>query len=427
MRDKLSSLNLDKKKNYFFFNLFFFYILINFFILFFYFEKNISHYTKIEWLINYQGGFVRRALLGEVINQYYNLTNGPYLRIIQIFSLIIYSTILYYFYKTVKKIFKENTFLGLIILLSPASIMFSIFDTEAFCRKEIFILALIFYHSHIARLTITKKKKIQDYIYKFKLIIVPSLCINSLIYDLQIFFLPVHFLITFIIIKFINNNGKILRLYFLPIILNILIIYKSTNFSGVDDIYKSLHHTGLILKPYDAIFHLQGNIFLAVGQTIKFFFFYTYAGFLEFFISFILSFGLILFILNFYTKTIYQNYINYFNIVIAGIAFVLLILSVDFGRLFYILCMHIIPFFYIFDMNKKVIKFPVNVFTTLFLFCYIFFWNLPHGPVGYGFSIYNSGIINNVKKNISHTFFLLSDEKKSKIPQFIKIELEKYN
>ena len=159
MRDNLSFSNLDKKKNYFFFNLFFFYILINFFILFFYFEKNISHYTQIEWLINYQGGFVRRALLGEVINQYYNLTNGPYLRIIQIFSLIIYSTILYYFYKTVKKIFKENTFLGLILLLSPASIMFSIFDTEAFCRKEIFILALIFYHSHIARLTITKKKK----------------------------------------------------------------------------------------------------------------------------------------------------------------------------------------------------------------------------------------------------------------------------
>ena len=89
--------------------------------------------------------------------------------------------------------------------------------------------------------------------------------------------------------------------------------------------------------------------------------------------------------------------------------------------------MHIIPFFYIFEIKKKIIKFPINIFASLFLFCYIFLWSLPHGPIGYGFSIYNSGITHNAKKNISHAFSLLSNEQKLKVPSFIKLELEKYN
>lgn len=425
---ELLNLNFNRNRVYLFlFNIIFIYIIINFLILFIYFEKNISNYTRIEWLINYQGGFVRRALLGEIINQYYNLIHGSYYTIIKIFSFIIYSIILYYFYIITKILYEKNIFLGLLVLLSPATIFFSIYDTESFCRKEIFIIALIFYHSHIAKLAINKKINIEQYIYKFKLIIIISLCINSLFYDLQFFFLPVHFLITYIMIKFSRGNEKILKLYLLPLILNIFIIYKSTNFSNIEYIYKSLYYTGITFKPDDAIWYLQGNIFVALGQTLKFFFYYSYSAFLEFFISFILSVGVVLFLFNFYIKNISQNYINYFNIIITVIAFVLLLLSVDFGRLFYILCMHIIPFFYIFEIKKKIIKFPINIFASLFLFCYIFFWSLPHGPIGYGFSIYNSGIIHNAKKNISHAFSLLSDEQKLKVPSFIKLELEKYN
>ena len=173
---ELLNLNFNRNKIYLFlFNIIFIYIIINFLILFIYFEKNISNYTRIEWLINYQGGFVRRALLGEIINQYYNLLNGSYYTIIKIFSFIIYSIILYYFYIITKILYEKNIFLGLLVLLSPATIFFSIYDTEAFCRKEIFIIALIFYHSHIAKLAINKKINIDEYIYKFKLIIIISL------------------------------------------------------------------------------------------------------------------------------------------------------------------------------------------------------------------------------------------------------------
>ena len=50
-------------------------LIIIFNFTFFVIEKSPFQYS--DWLINYQGGFVRRGLPGEIFYQLYKLTNIP--------------------------------------------------------------------------------------------------------------------------------------------------------------------------------------------------------------------------------------------------------------------------------------------------------------------------------------------------------------
>ena len=86
-----------------------FYFSFTFILFFLFLKKIINGYAKESWnitefLINYQGGFVRRGLLGEVILKMYNLTGiSPY-TIIILLSGSSYIVLIWFFLKSFIKI-----------------------------------------------------------------------------------------------------------------------------------------------------------------------------------------------------------------------------------------------------------------------------------------------------------------------------------
>ena len=90
-----------------------------------------------EWLINYQGGFGRRGLLGEIFVQI-SLVTDINLKSLILYFLIFIQTIYYYFIYRIFKIIKFE-FLVLLCFCSPLFIIFPLAELEALGRKDILI------------------------------------------------------------------------------------------------------------------------------------------------------------------------------------------------------------------------------------------------------------------------------------------------
>ena len=118
-----------------------------------------------DWLINYEGGFVRRGLAGEFISFVSNNFFDPkehlyfgiqihsiYFFFISFFYLLYYS-LLYFFLKN-----EEINFQNLFIILSPLSLPFIIYNIGAIARKEILFFIILL--SFIFLINFLKKKEL---------------------------------------------------------------------------------------------------------------------------------------------------------------------------------------------------------------------------------------------------------------------------
>ena len=134
-----------------FFSLISTYVILNIFRSSIYFD-----WTFQDWLINYEGGFVRRGLSGEIILRTSNFFDVQiqftYFCILSILSLLFY--LLFFDFLRKEKLNLQNLF----IILSPLSISFIIYNFGAIGRKEIllFIIFLIF----IFLLSFIKKREL---------------------------------------------------------------------------------------------------------------------------------------------------------------------------------------------------------------------------------------------------------------------------
>ncbi len=106
-----------------------------------FFYKFPNDYNWGELFINYQGGFVRRGLVGEFL---YFI--NPYISV-RIFALVFFSIVFFYFlyicYKKVSAIFDEVT--TLFLFITPTLFVFHIRDPEAFMRKDILIEIILLF------------------------------------------------------------------------------------------------------------------------------------------------------------------------------------------------------------------------------------------------------------------------------------------
>ena len=127
------------KKNYF---LQFFFIFLTLFSLFKLYDNSLNRdaWQYGEWLINYQHGFVRRGLTGEIIFILSRFFNDN----IQITFLLLISTIciLYYYksYKLIKSI--KLNFIHYIIIFSPLFYLFFVVISKVGVKKEILFKAV---------------------------------------------------------------------------------------------------------------------------------------------------------------------------------------------------------------------------------------------------------------------------------------------
>ena len=102
--------------------------------------------TISEWLINYQGGFTRRGIIGEICYQFANFFDLKLRFVIFLFQSFLYLTyliLIYFFIKDVPK-----NILTIIAIFSPIFLLYPIAEIEVLARKEIFLYVgfIIFLH-----------------------------------------------------------------------------------------------------------------------------------------------------------------------------------------------------------------------------------------------------------------------------------------
>ena len=98
-------------------------------------------WTISDWLINYQGGYVRRGLAGEIFYLFSRLLYISPIAFVLMAYFAAYAVLLLMFRRLVQQSTRELWVIA--ILLSPATLAFPILDMSSGFRKEIVFLALL--------------------------------------------------------------------------------------------------------------------------------------------------------------------------------------------------------------------------------------------------------------------------------------------
>ena len=229
---------------------------------FFKFFQNKTAHQYEPWLLNYQGGFVRRGLPGELFFQIHELLNLHLGWIVFFFVCFLYCLFYFTFFHLLKKIEFNKIFA--FAILSPIAFYFPILNSKATGQKEIIFLCFL---SIFCFLLPKMKRSYANYLMIFLTIIV------GLSHDGSIFYLT--YLVIPFIIFFKFENLKDLFLNLAPIIivitvLTILIYFFSGSAQHTIDICSSI-------KPYSHpecetighISHLRFSIAGNIEQKIS--------------------------------------------------------------------------------------------------------------------------------------------------------------
>ena len=382
------------KKNYFFL---FFFVVLSLISLMKIYDYSINHdmWEYGEWLINYQHGFVRRGLVGEIIF----LTSKIFQNNIEIAYFIVLSliVIIYYFlnYVLIRNI--KLNFINLFIIFSPLFYLFFIVISKVGIRKEIILYTFyLLYLIHLSSSNFTLKKN-----WKF-IIFFPVLLLN---HEGTLFYLPYVIIPLFFVVK--ENQKKefiyqVLLLFITSIIVQILVYYNKGTTEHTLAICESL---GVYAPakcvwwgPFFALGQYLGSDFGRINEKDWFFFIVDYKTFFGFVFYFLYSFLPILcfFLISDFNKKIFLLNKNK-NIVIFIIAFLfslpLFLLAHDWSRwasINFHLMAYLIFFFQRLDIlnysnnnnfifiNNDLFTKKIKIFYFIVLFLYATFFHHHH-------------------------------------------------
>ena len=163
------------------------------------------NWTFQDWLINYEGGFVRRGLSGkiiEAISSYFFNQNklfyfGAQIHLVYFYIVSFFCTL---FYILMYRLIKDESlnFQKLFIIFSPLSITFIIYNGGAVGRKE--ILYFIFFLAFLYIIEILKKKELSIF---FLIIFFPLIL---LLHEGLIFFISAFLVIFLFEINKVNKK-----------------------------------------------------------------------------------------------------------------------------------------------------------------------------------------------------------------------------
>ena len=144
------------KKNYF---LITFFILLSIFSLLRLYDNtiNLDSWQYGEWLINYQYGFVRRGVIGEIIYLFSKLFNNN----IQLSLFIIISAISLFYYFLSYQFIKDTklNFIFYMIIFSPLFYLFFVVISKVGIKKEIiFYIFYLLYLFHLSSKNFSMKR-----------------------------------------------------------------------------------------------------------------------------------------------------------------------------------------------------------------------------------------------------------------------------
>ena len=189
-------------------------ILLSFSYFFLFIKHQVGNDSTIsEWFINYEGGFTKRGLIGQLaieLSRFFESNLRWVIFLLQSFICTIYFLLLY-------MMLKELKFERIIILsiFTPIFILYPVSEIEVLARKEIIVFSLFLIYLFVSR---------NSNIKLFSLIIFSTLSI--LIWEPIIFFFPLILLLEIIENDIKKVKAKILKiiLCFVPSLIIALII-----------------------------------------------------------------------------------------------------------------------------------------------------------------------------------------------------------
>jgi hypothetical protein len=335
----LKKINISRKIN------FFFLFIIFYAIFYLYLKHNVGNDTSIsEWLINYNGGFTRRGLGGEIAIFIANIFDLPLRR-----SIFFLQTVLHFTYIILLFIYMRNLKLDIFQIFaffSPLFLIYPIAEVEVLGRKE--ILLLIFF---VVLIFFSEKKFSPKLINISIFLIFPLIC---LIWEQVVWFAP--FFVVLIIIKNDLNTLKQSFAYsfviFLPSIITMLLMFLNPldieghklmcEFLKVEFNERCYMSANLLIK--NTIYFDT----LHIHQTAKFF-----PHYFRYILIFIVGFSFLYLCLNQNNFINDRNFIsNYFKPI----------------YLFFLLCLPVIPLFiYGLDWGRW-----INILYSLSILLYLF-------------------------------------------------------
>ena len=323
--------------------------------------KSGGHAFKTgDWLIHYANGPIRRGLAGEIfvaITRYgVHLLWVAYFFQIAFFATVLWVTLRLYFTK-------PRSFLWITFLLSPAFLLFSIYDTEGGFRKEI----IVFTAFSLLSLAHAQKK-----ITPIQLMIVGGLFFLGVFsHEIITFTLPYFLYIT--LLSYRENTIKKSAAIYFGIFLTITALagtWFSLNFTGNET---TAHMICTALQSYDTDAKICDGAILWLGRD-AIFGLNTLLTLLEAYIKVYTPLLLLSFAPIFLT-----NWINKETIVLTLGTTVLMLplyfFALDWGR-----WIHIQVFFtfcLIFSSHAE-IKIKSNVLTGTLVLLFISTWSMPH-------------------------------------------------
>ena len=337
-------------------------------------QINVSSYSFNELFINYQSGFIRRGLLGEIAWQFHSILKIDFRIFFSIIFFIIHLSNFFLLFLLLKKYF-QNKFLFVFIIFSPSLILFHIYDPNMYFIKDSLIKFSILFHAYIFEKFDTKNY--EKYLFY---LIFPIIIFLILTHEYQIFYIGVHLLITLGKL----NNQKITKQYLFFLIPIFFIILFNGNSEQFKELSELLRHYNVTLNP-----HLSGGLLKYIGGFYKWHFYYfSYADFISLFLSIFLT--LILPFLIFQTflneriiAFFSKQQKNYFLFLLP--ALIPFFFTQDHGRNLSLFAFHLIVFYLVLKLNyekfnlffKKINSKTLNK-TLIFLaiFFYIFLWKL---------------------------------------------------
>ena len=166
------------KKNINFYIIIYLYILFFFSVFFLYQKHDVSNDSTIsEWLINYEGGFTKRGLIGQLsiyFSNFFIIKLRDTIFILQTLLVGVYFILIYQFLKNIS----YNKIL-IFAIFTPIFILYPVAEIEVLARKEIFIFIYFLLYTFIPI-----QKKNLKFSYKFFL-----LPVSILIWEPVIFFI----------------------------------------------------------------------------------------------------------------------------------------------------------------------------------------------------------------------------------------------
>ena len=379
-----------------------------FFLILYFFNIFLIHYNFEEvgsaklLLLNYDGGFVRRALLGEIVTSvslFFNVNFKYIFLLIHIVNYLIFFYLNYFFFKK----FKKN-YIFYFFIFSPLYLTFSLGIisspyAEFLIQREVYLINFFLFFCYLI-----ERSKNRVSIYFIGLV---GITIMSFIYELTILTYPFFFTVYYFFLK--KNNFKI-NLYetFFAFLLCFAIIFLHFDQYGNNNL-------SLVINNLNENFNLNYSkddfmfswINKGILEQISFYF-------SDFKISYIFKYIFyshpIILLIYFIVKNV-QERIFVCLVCLSTLSFLIIfVIAIDWARFVHILYSFVLYIFCLSIDNKNTFislskinflnRFNIK-FLNIFVFFYCSMWTLEHT---YWQNHLSYGIFNIIQKNLLYLY-----------------------